>query len=464
MTGLSLGIIGSSLLSGLLSLGLGLGLSSRGWQPSMSLNLSAVDIRPQWESAWLKNLIADDPVAKTIVSNYLSGLSSAGYLLDEQGVWVAAGQFPMAQHQGNIRKPAASITKVATTLAALETWGPAYQFETLVGWRGQFKNGVIEGDLIVEGSHDPLFVWEEAIALGNALQQMGVRRVTGDLIIAGDFTMNFEPNAGNSGQMLKQAMNAADWDDPVLTAYQNLPPQTPQPAVQIDGQVKVSSMSLKSEVSGWLVRHSSLPLVAVLKAMNIYSNNAMAEQIAQTLGGPEVVMSESEAVGVSASEISLTNGSGLGETNQISPRAVVTMLQEIQKILQVNRLTISDIFPIVGTDGGTVQNRNLPNNAVVKTGTLAVVSALAGAVPTEKKGIVWFSLLNYGSDLDGLRMRQDQVISAIEQQWGKAAAVPVELRTTVVIGQGAYRFGDQQRNQPISTRSQGSVSLTQPAK
>ncbi len=462
MTGLSLGIIGSSLLGGLLSLGFGLGLSIRGWQPSTSLNLSAVDIRPQWESAWLKNLIADDPVAKTIVSNYLSGLSSAGYLLDEQGVWVAAGQFPMAQHQGNTRKPAASITKVATTLAALETWGPAYQFETLVGWRGRFENGVIEGDLIIEGSHDPLFVWEEAIALGNALQQVGVRRVTGDLIIAGNFTMNFEPDAGTSGQMLKQAMNAADWDDPVLTAYQNLP-QTPQPAVQIDGQVKVSSVSLKAEVSGWLVRHGSLPLVAVLKAMNIYSNNAMAEQIAQTLGGPEVVMSKVEAVGVSANEISLTNGSGLGETNQMSPRAAVIMLQEIQKILQVNRLTISDIFPIVGTDGGTVQDRNLPSNAVVKTGTLAVVSALAGAVPTEKKGIVWFSLLNYGSDLDGLRMRQDQVISAIEQQWGKAAAVPVEMRTTVVIGQGAYRFGDQQRNQPISAQSQGPVSSTQPA-
>lgn len=463
MTSLSLGIIGSSLFSGFLSLGMGVGLGIRGWQPSTSLNLSAVDIRPQWESAWVKNLVADDPAAKAIVSNYLSGLSSAGYLLDEQGIWVASGQFPMAQHQGNIRKPAASVTKVATTLAALETWGPAHRFETPVGWRGRFGNGVIEGDLIIEGGHDPLFVWEEAIALGNALQQMGVRRVTGDLIIAGDFTMNFEPDAGRSGQMLKQAMNAADWDDLVLTAYQNLPPQTPQPAVQIEGQIKTSSVSLKAEVSGWLVRHDSLPLVAVLKAMNIYSNNAMAEQIAQALGGPAVVMNKAAAVGVSTSEIALTNGSGLGETNQMSPKAAVTMLQKIQDILQTNRLTISDIFPIVGADGGTVQGRNLPSNAVVKTGTLAVVSALAGAVPTEEKGIVWFSLLNYGSDLDGLRMRQDQVISAIEQQWGKAATVPVELQTTVVIGQGAYRFGDQQRNQPISAQSPRPTGSTQPA-
>ncbi len=467
MTSLSSGILKSSVLGGLLSLGLGLGLSwgsgIRGWQPSMSLNLSTIDIRPQWESAWVRNLIADDPAAKAIVANYLSGLASAGYLLDEQGVWVAAGQFPMAQHQGNIRQPAASITKVATTLAALEAWGPAYRFETLVGWRGRFENGVIEGDLVIEGGHDPLFVWEEAIALGNALQQMGVRRVTGDLLIAGDFTMNFEPDAGRSGQMLQQAINTAEWDDLALMAYQNLPPQTPQPAVQIDGQVKVSSASLKAEVNGWLVRHDSLPLVAVLKAMNIYSNNAMAEQITQALGGPAVVMSKVATMGVSASEIALINGSGLGEANQISPKAAVTMLQEIQNILQVNRLSVSDIFPIVGADGGTVQDRNLPSHTVVKTGTLAVVSTLAGAVPTEKKGIVWFSLLNYGSDLDSLRRRQDQVISAIEQQWGKVAVVPVELQTTVMIGQGAYRFGDPQRNQPISAQSPSPLGLAQPA-
>lgn len=454
------------LLAGLLPIALGpvsgaifgIGFGLQNWQPAEALDLGSVDIRPSWESAWVRELIADDPAADTIVSGYLSGLSSAGYLSDRQGIWVAAGEYPMAQYQGDIRRPAASLTKIATTLAALSTWEPQHQFETLVGWQGQIENGVVTGNLVVEGGNDPLFVWEEAIALANTLQQMGIRQVTGDLIIAENFTMNFETSAGKSGLLLKQAFNSADWDYAAQVAYQNMAPDTPQPTLQIGGQVKSDPNSWTSQVSGWLVRHHSMPLVGVLKAMNIYSNNAMAEQLANTLGGPAAVVQKAEAVaGVVPGELSLINGSGLGEDNQMSPRAAVAMLQEIQTVLQTSagtaspaqKFTLSDIFPIVGADGGTVRDRSLPSNAVVKTGTLAVVSALAGALPTKEKGIVWFSLLNYGAGLDDLRSRQDQVISAIEQQWGKATEIPPELQTTVRIGQAPYEFGDQQRNQPL---------------
>lgn len=436
--------------------GISWGMST--WQPAEALDLGSVDIRPSWESAWVRELIADDPAADAIVAGYLSGLSSSGYSADQQGVWVAAGAYPMAQHQGNIRRPAASLTKIATTLAALSTWGPQYQFETLVGWQGQIENGVITGNLVVEGGNDPLFVWEEAIALANTLQQMGIRQVTGDLIIAGNFTMNFETSPAQSGLLLKQAFNAANWDYAAQIAYQNMGPGTPQPTLQIGGQVKADASSWKSQVSGWLVRHDSMPLVGVLKAMNIYSNNAMAEQLANTLGGPTAVVQKAEAAaGVVPGELSLINGSGLGEENQMSPRAAVAMLQAVQAVLQspagtaspAQTFTLSDIFPIVGADGGTVSDRTLPSNAVVKTGTLAVVSALAGALPTQEKGIVWFSLLNYGAELDDLRSRQDQIISAIEQQWGKATEIPPELQTTVRIGQAPYEFGDQRRNQPL---------------
>ncbi len=448
----------STVLSSASGILFGISWGMSNWQPAEALDLGSVDIRPSWESAWVRELIADDPAADAIVAGYLSGLSSSGYPADQQGVWVAAGAYPMAQHQGNIRRPAASLTKIATTLAALSTWGPQYQFETLVGWQGQIENGVITGNLVIEGGNDPLFVWEEAIALANTLQQMGIRQVTGDLIIAGNFTMNFETNSAKSGLLLKQAFNAANWDYAAQIAYQNMAPDTPQPTLQIGGQVKADASSWKSQVSGWLVRHDSMPLVGVLKAMNIYSNNAMAEQLANTLGGPTAVVQKAEAAAsVVPGELSLINGSGLGEENQMSPRAAVAMLQAVQAVLQspagtaspAQTFTLSDIFPIVGADGGTVSDRTLPSNAVVKTGTLAVVSALAGAVPTQEKGIVWFSLLNYGAELDDLRSRQDQIISAIEQQWGKATEIPPELQTTVRIGQAPYEFGDQRRNQPL---------------
>lgn len=442
------GIVGGRALGAILGFGR--------WQPIQGLELGSVDIRPNWESAWVQETIADDPAAEAIVSDYLSGLATAGYSRERQGVWVAEGRFPVAQYQGDIPRSAASITKVATTLAALATWGPMHRFETLVGWQGTMKNGVLNGDLVVEGGGDPLFVWEEAIALANSLQKLGIRRITGNLIIANGFNMNFETSSGTSGLMLKQALNAPEWDYAIEYSYAEMAPGTPQPTLRIDGQVQTTPKSFKNQASGWFIRHESLPLVAVLKAMNIYSNNVMAQQIADAVGGPEAVMSKVEAAaGITPTEISLSNGSGLGEENRMSPRAAVTMMQRIQDLLRssagetAQNFTISDIFPITGADGGTVRNRGLPPNTVVKTGTLAVVSALAGALPTQKRGIVWFSLLNYGSDLDGLRSRQDQVISALEQQWGKASEIPIELQTTVRIGTDPYKFGNERRNQAI---------------
>lgn len=436
----------------------------RQWQPVKGLDLGSVDIRPAWESAWVRETIANDPAAEAIVSRYLSGLSASGYYPEQQGIWVAEGQFPVAQYQGNIPRSAASITKVATTLAALATWGPMHRFETLVGWQGTIEEGVLNGNLIIEGGDDPLFVWEEAIALGNTLQKLGIRRVTGNLIVANGFNMNFETSSASSGLLLKQALNAPEWDYAIARSYEEMAPGTPQPTLQIEGQVQITSDSFKHQASGWFIRHESLPLVAVLKAMNIYSNNVMAEQLASALGGSEAVMSKVEEVtDISPSEISLSNGSGLGEENKMSPRAAVTMLQKIQSVLRSStnesasgsagdtpqNFTISDIFPIAGSDGGTVTDRGLPQNAVVKTGTLAVVSALAGALPTQKRGVVWFSVLNYGAGLDGLRSQQDQVISALEKQWGKATEIPLELQTTVRIGADPYKFGDERRNQTI---------------
>lgn len=425
-----------------------------GWEPARPLSLGAIDIRPQWESDWARAAIANDPAAKSIVANYLSGLSTAGYLPDEQGVWVSLGDYPVAENMGSVPVPAASLTKVATTLAALATWEPTHQFETWVGWRGSVENGVVQGDLVVVGGDDPLFVWEEAIALGQSLQQQGIRRVKGNLVIVGNFNMNFETDRATSGRWLKEALNANEWDYEIETAYQNLAEGSIRPTIEISGGIEVEPGNQKESVTGWLVRHDSLPVVALLKAMNIYSNNPMAEQIANAAGGPSAVVNKATArAGIPEGEVRLINGSGLGEENQISPRATVLMFQAIQSQLLSKGFTLSDIFPIVGADGGTVRDRGLPANAVVKTGSLAVVSSLAGAFPTKTKGIVWFSIMNYGSGLDALRSRQDQVLSTLEQQWGKAQTLPPELRTTVVIGKAPYQFGDPSRNRPVKPNS-----------
>ena len=412
------------------------------------IDLSSVDLLPQWQSPWVVQQLMADPQAEVILSQYVNRLTQTGFNDDFQSVLIEANRYPIAQHQPNRRLPAASLTKVATTLAALEKYGVDHTFDTYVGIRGTYADGTVQGDLVIQGGNDPLFVWEEAIVLGNTLQQMGIRRITGNLIVSDGFVMNYKTNAVTSGGLLKQAFNAGSWGWEAEKQYQTLPTGTHKPLIQNDGTVQVGPPDVRTQASTWLVQHQSLPMIAILKAMNIYSNNVMSEMVANTAGGTTEVMQIARvSAGVAPGEISLINGSGLGEDNQLSAQAVVSMLQPIQTRLEASGHNIADVFPVYGTDGGTLKDRRMPVNAAVKTGSLSVVSALAGAFPTEKKGVVWFAVVNYGSGLEIFRNRQDQLLTELEQRWGKASEVPPELTATVTFNQGRYRLGDASRNQ-----------------
>ncbi|WP_338022506.1 D-alanyl-D-alanine carboxypeptidase [Argonema antarcticum] len=197
------------------------------------------------------------------------------------------------------------------------------------------------------------------------------------------------------------------------------------------------------------MRHRSLTLAQILKYMNIYSNNEMAEMLATSLGGSQVVRSlAAEASEVPVSEIHLINGSGLGVDNRISPRAACAMLQAIQHKLQPLGLTIGDIFPVSGRDRlGTLVRRHIPAAAVVKTGTLRNVSALAGVLPTRDRGLVWFAIINRGNDVSSLRVGQDRFLQMLLQQWGAASIPPKVVLPSPASYGDASRLGAPVRNQ-----------------
>lgn len=370
-----------------------------------------------------------DPNTSAIVQQYLNQLAAQGYAQPAQGIWIQAGNTLLAQHQGTTPLSAASLTKVATSLAALHTYGVEHRFETVIGTNGQIQAGVLQGDLIVQGGDDPFLVWEEAIAIGNALSQLGIKRVTGDLIVTGRFFMNFETGLGKSGAALKQALNAQTWSGEVADQYATLPPGTPKPQIAIAGKIKIAA---NPPTSRTLIRHKSLPLPELLKKMNRYSNNAMAEMIASSIGGAKVVSLRSAvAAGVPQNEVILVNGSGLSPDNRISPRAVCSMFLAIEQFLKPHQMTLGDIFAIVGQDVGILDNRKLPTGLVTKSGSLNAVSALAGALPTSRKGIVWFVVMNGGGEnLEGFRAGQEAVLNTFANQWGSVAAVPPELAAT----------------------------------
>ncbi|MGV0025813.1 D-alanyl-D-alanine carboxypeptidase [Phormidesmis priestleyi] len=370
---------------------------------------------------------APDPQTSQVVQQYLSKLAAQGFSAKSHGIWMQSGSTLLANHQGTIPLSAASLTKVATSLAALQTFGPDHRFETLIGTTGPIENGILKGDLIVQGRQDPFFVWEEAIAVGNLLNKLQIRQVTGNVVIVGGFYMNYELDPQKSGALLKEGINAQSWSEEAKTQYQTLPPTTPRPQVAIAGSVKVAS-SVPANTKP-LVRHRSLPLAELLKKMNRYSNNLMAEIIASSVGGAKVVAYKAaEAAGVPQTEILLVNGSGLAVENRISPRAVCAMFLAIDRYLQPMNLTVADIFTVVGKDTGILDERKLPPLAVTKSGSLDAVSALAGALPTQKQGVVWFVIMNGGgANLEGFRSQQETLLQTLISQWGTVQTLPAEL-------------------------------------
>lgn len=414
-----------------------------------SIEWPSMDAVISWQSPWVLQMNAPDPAATAIVRRYVRSLSDQGFLAGDQGVWVQTGATAIAAHQGDQALSAASLTKIATTLGALSTWPLNHQFETLVGHTGVVQDGILQGDLVLQWKGDPYFVWEEAIAIANTLQQQGIQRISGNLVILDTFAMNFEADAYRSGELFRQAIDMNRWSDEVWWIYSNMPPGTPQPFLALDGEVIVKATTSLTEIPQWLIRHQSLPLLGLLKAMNIYSNNAMAEQLAQAAGGIDTVVAKViEKAQIPRSEIRLINGSGLGEDNQLSPRAVVAMLLAIERQLRPDDLSIADVMPVFGQDEGTLIYRDLPTQSALKTGTLNTVSSLAGVFPTRDRGPVWFSIQNQGGNIALFRTQQDALIQALAAHWGQATASEV-LQPQVIMGQAPYRLGDPSRNQPF---------------
>jgi D-alanyl-D-alanine carboxypeptidase/D-alanyl-D-alanine-endopeptidase (penicillin-binding protein 4) len=399
-----------------------------------------------------------NPAAVTTVQQYLKELADLGLVTRDQGIWIQSGPMLLANNYGTVPLPAASLTKIATSLAALKTWGPERQFETLISGTGPIKNGVLHGDLVIQGGGDPFFVWEEVIALGNSLNKLGINRVTGNLVISGNFAMNYKTDPLEAGQLVKEGLNADSWTNTAAAQYLTLPKGTPRPQVVISGSVQVGAIPFKN-VNGrynllspkqiLLLRHRSLPLSQILKEMNVYSNNEMAQMLANLLGGAlEVQQKAAIAAGVPQIEIQLINGSGLGVENRIAPRAVCAMLMAIQRELEPHQLSVADLFPVAGRDRrGTMQTRHIPAATVVKTGTLNDVSALAGVMPTRDRGLVWFAILNRGTDLGGLRAKQDSLLQRLLHQW-RSPVLPTAL-TPHSVGSNSSQLGASGRNEIV---------------
>jgi serine-type D-Ala-D-Ala carboxypeptidase/endopeptidase (penicillin-binding protein 4) len=374
-----------------------------------------------------------DSATTATLKAYLQQLETQGMMTEKQGLWFQSSTQPLAENRGTRPLPAASITKIATTLAALNTWEPDRTFTLQVQALGSIQGGVLQGDLIVSSPDAMVLTWQDAIAIGNQLTRLGLKRVEGNLAIE---TPTPQSSPEMVGQLLQKGLNWAFWHNDFQSPRIKLSPGTPKPNLEISGRIVTDAgASSNARFPTPLLDYRSVPLGQILKEMNVYSSNEIAQMLADAMGGGATVASKAaRAAGVPSAEVELINGSGLTDektdrNNQISPRAACAMLMAIQRHLQAYGLNVGDAFPVMGRDVGTLEDRHMPAGTVVKTGTLWNVSALVGVLSTQQHGLVWFAIVNGGDDyVGGFRQQQDTLLQRLQAQWGGAFPAPAAIK------------------------------------
>lgn len=82
-------------------------------------------------------------------------------------------------HQAAAGQPPASVTKAVTALYALETLGQGHRFATRLIATGPVVNGVLKGDLVLQGGGDPTLDTDALARMAANLKEAGVREVRG---------------------------------------------------------------------------------------------------------------------------------------------------------------------------------------------------------------------------------------------------------------------------------------------
>jgi len=325
----------------------------------------------------------------------------------------------------------ASAIKLGTSLIALRNFGPYHRFSTGIWTNGSFDKttGEIQGNLYLTG-RDPSFHFEHAVMVARQLNALGIRSVTGDLVISPGFTMNFHGSAMRSGEMLYDTLDATRRSSEATRAWlyerttlgDQLSLQT-VPSVAVMGNVQIGPAQPGAKL---LLTHKSSQLTSVLKVLLCYSNNFMAERIGDSLGGTESVerrlVSE---LGIAPEELRLASLSGLG-INRVTPRAMMKIFRALRVELQKHGLSAADIMPVAGIDPGTLEDRFTgpawQGSVIAKTGTLvrtdSGASALVGQMRTARGETLLFVIFNQQGNVSRFRQNQDYLVMQVQNSRG----------------------------------------------
>jgi serine-type D-Ala-D-Ala carboxypeptidase/endopeptidase (penicillin-binding protein 4) len=343
-------------------------------------------------------------------------------------------------HNAHTALVPASNTKIATGAVALAHLGPDYRFRTTFALRGNVRDGVLTGDLLVFGRGDPSVSQRLAgdplavlAGIADSLRARGVTRIDGRLVHAGDAFPG--PPWGIGWQInYLGADYGAGIDELVFNEGRVFVPEHPtggdtttapaatHPAPEYMAALRFGLQGRGVAVSGPTERDStavvsasditfdllSPPLSVILPAMEQPSQNQIAELVFRTLAleatgagsdtaAARIVNGQLAAWGADTMQFVLNDGSGLSRHNLMSPATVVRILLTMRGRDDFQHFYWS--LPGVGRQG-TVRTwlHGTRASEVVrgKTGALNLVRAFSGyATSIEGRPIVFSFISNH---------------------------------------------------------------------
>ncbi|GAB3244238.1 D-alanyl-D-alanine carboxypeptidase/D-alanyl-D-alanine-endopeptidase [Chitinimonas naiadis] len=120
---------------------------------------------------------------------------------------VDGGTARLEHHADGLFNPASTL-KLLSTLSALETLGPSFQWRTGLYGDGTIEGDKLKGDLYLQGSGDPKLTFERTWLLLRDLRARGIRQITGELVLDRSyFRLPPEEPAGSFDEQPERAYN-----------------------------------------------------------------------------------------------------------------------------------------------------------------------------------------------------------------------------------------------------------------
>jgi D-alanyl-D-alanine carboxypeptidase/D-alanyl-D-alanine-endopeptidase (penicillin-binding protein 4) len=198
----------------------------------------------------------------------------------------------------------------------------------------------------------------------------------------------------------------------------------------IRDQLRANGIIVASQTLEGPVLEPALPLLSfegksvaeIVRLLMKYSNNTIAESLVKALGaratglpgswktGVPAMRAELVGMGIDADSLTIVDGSGLSDSNRVTPRSLVQALRIAERSFRFGPELLSSL-PIAGADG-TLEDRAeaAANRVRAKTGLLTRVTALSGLAEREDGSQVIFSVL-----VNGYRGSDEGAMAALDR-------------------------------------------------